>query len=108
MTFTVDSITISPVAVKVDYTVDREVQWSNAPSGREDPEDSRQMQRYFENVEILLTKTDGTVIDMSSSGGSIKPEHGVTVCGKGEVFDEIIPLEELASISVGGIEYQIR
>ena len=69
---------------------------------------SRCMERYFENVEILLTKTDGTVIDMSNSGGSIKPEHGVTVCGKGEVFDEIIPLEELESISVGGIEYQIK
>ena len=107
MTFTVDSVTVSPVAVKVDYTVDSEVVWSNAPSGREDPADSRQMERYFENVEILLAKTDGTVIDMSSSGGSIKPEHGVTVCGKGEVFDEIIPLEELASISVGGIEYPI-
>ena len=107
MTFTVDAVTVSPVAVKVDYTVDSEVRWSNAPSGREDPEDSRQMGRYFESVEILLTKTDGTVIDMSNAGGSIKPEHGVTVCGKGEVFDEIIPLEELASISVGGIEYQI-
>lgn len=108
MTFTVDSVTVSPVAVKVDYTVDSEVQWSNAPSGQEPEEDSRQMERYFENVEILLTKTDGTVIDMSNSGGSIKPEHGVTVCGKGEVFDEIIPLEELESISVGGIEYQIK
>ena len=36
------------------------------------------MQRYFENVEILLTKTDGTVTDMSNAGGSIKPENGVT------------------------------
>ena len=107
MTFTVDSITISPVAVKVDYTVDSEVVWSNAPSGRQDPEDSRQMERYFENVEILLTKTDGTVIDMSNSGGSIEPDHGVTVCSKGEVFEEIIPLEELESISVGGIVYPL-
>ena len=108
MTFTVDAITVSSVAVKVDYTVDSEVVWSNAPSGRVPEEDHRQMERYFENVEIFLTKTDGTVIDMSNSGGSIKPEHGVTVCDKGGVFDEIIPLEELASISVGGIEYQIR
>ena len=107
VTFTVDSITISPVAVKVDYTVDSEVVWSNAPSGRQDPEDSRQMERYFENVEILLTKTDGTVIDMSNSGGSIKPDHGVTVCSKGEVFEEIIPLEQLGSISVGGIVYPL-
>ena len=69
MTFTVDAITLSPVAVKVDYTVDHEVQWSDAPSGRLPAEDSRQMERYFENVEILLTKTDGTVIDLSASGG---------------------------------------
>ena len=107
MTFTVDAITVSPVAVKVDYTVDSEAQWSNSPSGQELEEDSRQMARYFENVEILLTKTDGTVIDMSNSGGSIEPDHGVTVCSKGEVFEEIIPLEELESISVGGIVYPI-
>ena len=107
MTFTVDAVTVSPIAVKVDYTVDSEVQWSNAPSGRESEEDSRQMERYFENVEILLTKKDGTVIDRSSSGGSIRPDNGITVCDKGQVFDEIIPLEELESISVGGIVYPI-
>ena len=107
MTFTVDSVSVSPVAVKVDYTVDSEVRWSDAPSGRESEEDSRQMERYFENVEILLTKKDGTVIDMSTSGGGIRPDHGVTVCDKGGVFDEIIPLEELESISVGGIVYPI-
>ena len=107
MTFTVDSVTVSPIAVNVDYTVDSEVRWSDAPSGRENEEDSRQMERYFENVEILLTKKDGTVIDMSSSGGGIRPDHGVTVCDKGEVFEEIIPLEELESISVGGIVYPI-
>lgn len=107
MTFTVDSVTVSPIAVNVDYTVDSEVRWSDAPSGRENAEDSRQMERYFENVEILLTKKDGTVIDMSSSGGGIRPDHGVTVCDKGEVFEEIIPLEELESISVGGIVYPI-
>ena len=107
MTFTVDAITLSPVAVKVDYTVDHEVQWSDAPSGRLPAEDSRQMERYFENVEILLTKTDGTVIDLSASGGSLKPENGVTVCGKGQVFEDLLPLEELGSIRVGAIVYPI-
>ena len=107
MTFTVDSVSVSPVAVKVDYTVDSEVQWSDAPSGREPEEDRIQMERYFENVEILLAKKDGTVIDMSNSGGGIRPDLGVTVCDKGELFEEIIPLEELESISVGGIVYPI-
>lgn len=103
MTFTVDSVSVSSIAVRVAYTVDSEVQWSNAPSGRESEEDRLQSQRSFENVEILLTKKDGTVLDLSNSGGSIRPEKGVTVCDKGGVFDEIIPLEELESISVGGI-----
>ena len=108
MTFTVDSVSVSPVALKVDYTVDSEVQWSDAPSGREPEEDSIQSQRYFENVEILLSKKDDAVIDLSSSGGSLNPENGVTVCDKGEVFDEILPLEDLESISVGGIVYPLN
>lgn len=107
MTFTVDTVTVSPIAIQVAYTVDSEVVWSNAPSGREAEEDRLQMQRYFENVEILLVKKDGTVVDLSGSGGSVKPARGTTVCAKGGVFDEIIPLEEMASISVGGIVYPI-
>ena len=44
---------------------------------------------------------------MSNAGGSIEPKDGVTICSKGEVFDEILPLDELESISVGGIVYPI-
>lgn len=108
MTFTVDSISLSPVAVKVDYTVDSEIPQSNAPSGQLSDEDAREQARYFENVEILLTKTDGTVIDLSNAGGSISPEDGVTVCSKGMVFSEILPLEDLESLSVSGIVYSIQ
>lgn len=105
--FTVDGISVSPLAVKVDYTVGTEVQWSGGESGRESPEDSAAFRRYMENVEILLTKTDGTVIDLSLAGGGIRPENGVSRCTKSRVLDEIIPLEELESISVGGIIYPI-
>ena len=107
LTFTIDSITLSPVAYKVDYTVDSEVVWSDSGSGRQSEEDSRQMARYFENVEILLTLTDGTVIDLSNAGGSIEPKDGVTICSKGEMFSEVIPMDEMASISVGGVVYPI-
>lgn len=105
--FTIDGISVSPIAVKVDYTADAEVAWSDAPSGRQDPEDARQAERYLENIEILLTKTDGTVVDLSGAGGSICPEDGVSVCSKGQVFDEIVPLEDMASISVGGVVCEI-
>ena len=106
MTFTVDEVRVSPVAVRAAYTVDSEVQWSDSPSGRQSDGDIREMQRYFENVEVLLTRTDGTVMS-APSGGSIKPDNGRTVCVKGGVLDEIIPLEELQSISVGGVVYPI-
>ena len=107
--FTIYTVSVYPVTVKVDYTADTEVVWSNSQSGRQDPEDARQSQRYLENVEILLAKTDGTVIDLSTSGGSIMPDYdaGVSRCTKGQVLEEIIPLEEMESISVGGIVYEI-
>lgn len=106
MTFTIDEVRISPVAIRVAYTVDSEVQWSDAPSGKQSDEDRRQVEQYLENVEILLTRADGTVAAIPT-GGSIKPDNGATVCVKGGVLDEIIPLEELASVSVGGVVYSL-
>ena len=107
MTFTIDAVTVSPVAFKVDYTVDSEVQWSDSGSGRQSEADTREMQRYFENVEVLLTRTDGSVMDLSSTGGSISPENGTTVCSKTGFFPEIIPMEEIECISVGGVAFPL-
>ena len=107
LTFTIDEVTVSPIAVRAAYTADSAVVWSDAPSGRQSEEDARQTHRYLDNVEILLTKTDGTVIDLSGSGGSLEPKDGATICAKGRVFDEIIALEDMASISVGGVTYEI-
>ena len=107
MTFTIDAATVSPVAFKVDYTVDSEVQWSDNGSGRQSEADTREMQRYFENVEVLLTRTDGTVLDLGGTGGSISPENGTTVCSKTGFFPEIIPMEEIECISVGGVVFPL-
>lgn len=104
MTFTIDAVTVSPVAFKVDYTVDSEILQRESGSGRLSDQDAREQARYFENVEILLTKTDGTVLDLSGAGGSISPDHGTTVCSKSNFFSEILPMEEIASIRVGGVE----
>lgn len=108
MTFAITDVLVSPVAVRVEYEVDSEVNWSNAPSGRVSDADQRAQQRYFENVEVLLTKSDGTVMDLSSSGGSIRPENGKTHCVKGEVLEQVIPIEEMESLSVGGIVFPIQ
>ena len=102
----VDSI-YTPV-LKVNYTVDEELQWSQAENGQVSQEETEQ-ERRFENVEILLTLTDGTVLDLAESGfgGSVAPGDGVTVCSRDMVFSQIIPMEDMASISVGGVTFPI-
>ena len=109
MNFTIDEVTISPIAVRAAYTADMAVVWADAPSGRESPENAPKRQRFLENIEILLTKTDGTVIDLTGSGGSTSPDYEANIsrCNKGQVFDEIIPLEDMASLTVGGVVYEI-
>lgn len=109
MTATIDEITLSPLALRVDYTVDSEVQWDeNAQSGKESEHDSEQMHKYFENVQILVNKADGTSLDLSLAGGSISPEGGKTICQKGEIFSEIIPLEDIVSVTVQGIDIPVQ
>lgn len=108
LNFTIDEISVSPIAVRVAYTADSVMVYTSTESGRISDEDARESARFMENVEILLTKTDGTVIDLSNSGGSINSENGVSHCTKGRVLDEIVPLEELESISVGGMVYEIH
>lgn len=109
LNFTIDEISVSPIAVSIAYTADGTAVWSDAPSGRESDENARESARFLENVEILLTKTDGTVIDLSNSGGSMIPdaEKDISHCTKSNFLEEIIPLAELESISVGGVVFPI-
>lgn len=109
MDATIDAITLSPLACRVDYTVHQQLQWDpNAKSGRQSEHDSQQQQRYFQSLTILVHKTDGTVIDLTNAGGSIAPQDGQTVCQKGEMFDEVIPLDEIVSLTVGDLEIPVK
>ena len=109
MTATIDEISLSPLALRVDYTVDSEVQWDeNAQSGKQSEHDSEQMHKYFDSVQILVNKADGTSIDMSYAGGSISPEGGRTVCQKGDIFSEIVALEDVESVTVQGVKIPVQ
>lgn len=104
MTAEINAITLSPVAIRVDYTVNNEVKWDpNAQSGRMSDHDSMQSDRYLGNLKISLRMKDGTEKDFSNAGGSIKPENGKSICQKGEMFHTILPLEEVESVTVGNI-----
>ena len=105
----IDEITISPIALRVAYTVDEKIQWDeNTDSGKQSEHDREQMFKYFESLPVTLTKTDSTVLDLTGMGGGVEPKDGKTVCSKGTVFDEIIPLEEVDHITVAGIEIPLH
>ena len=108
MNYTIDELTVSPLGIVVNYTVDREIQWSNAGSGKSNPADAEQEKRFLQNIPVLLTKTDGTVVRLSNSGGSIARGEGETICSKNLTFDEIVDLDEITSVSVGGISYYLH
>lgn len=110
MKATINEITLSPIALLVDYTVDSEVQWDeNAQSGQMSDHDSAQIGKYIEDLQIVVNKADGTSLDLSNyAGGSLQREEGKTVCQKGDMFSEIIPLEDVVSLTIGGVEIPVQ
>ncbi|MCB6366510.1 DUF4179 domain-containing protein [Intestinibacillus massiliensis] len=110
MGFTVTGISLSPVALRVEYEVDSQADWGDAESadGRM-PEDMRRQQaRYFEDVPLLIHLKDGTVIDQTRAGGGIRPKGGKTYCTKGDVFERIVPVEDVQSLTVGSVEIPVQ
>ena len=104
MDATLDDLVLSPLSVQVEYTVDREVTWNYEA----DPQhDHQEYDRYFGALPLLIHLKDGSVVDMTFSGGDISHGDGKTVCRKGEVFERILPLEDVVSVTVGDIEIPV-
>lgn len=108
LNYTIDEIRISPIAIKVDYTVDEEFKSNNYESGKMPTELQKKMSKYLENIKIYITKKDGTVLDMSTSGGRIQPQNGKSVCSKGDLFENIIPLDEIENVTVENISFSLQ
>ena len=105
MVATLDDLVLSPLSLQVNYTVDSEVVWDHQalPDGRESAHDAQTYEDYFGSLPILVTLSDGSVLDLTYAGGSIEPAGGKTVCQKGEVFENILPLEDVVSVTVGDV-----
>ena len=112
----VDTIVISPIGYHVVYTVDGEATFDTLydengeeipqESGREPASVSSTWESY--SAKLLVTKTDGTVLDFSDCGGSMDPHDGNTVCTRQGTFDTILPLDELASVTIGDITIPVK
>lgn len=109
LTFTVNEIMISPIAIKANYTVSEIPNWSNSGSGKMPEQDQKEMYKFLESMELIITKSDGTTIDLTEySGGGLSPEKDVTFGYKGTVLNEILPLNNIVSVTVGDIVIDIN
>ena len=55
------------------------------------------------NVPITVTLKDGTTAETVGNSSSIGDRDGKTVCRNNVRFREIVPLEDIASITVGTV-----
>lgn len=113
---TVDTIVLSPIGYHVVYTVDGEATFDTLydengeevlpESGREPASVRSTWESYA--AKLLITKTDGTVLDFSDFGGSMDPHDGKTVCTRQGTFDTVIPLDDIASVTIGDVSIPIE
>lgn len=112
----VDKVVISPIGYHVVYTVDGEATFDTLydENGEEIPqENSREPASVSSTWEsysakLLVTKKDGTVLDFSDCGGSMDPHDGNTVCTRQGTFDTILPLDEVASVTIGDTTIPVK
>ena len=95
---------ISPIGYHVVY--DENGEEIPQESGREPAGVCSTWESYA--AKLLVTKTDGTVLDFSDCGGSMDPHDGKTVCTRQGTFDTVIPLDDIASVTIGGISIPIE
>lgn len=112
----VDKVVISPIGYHVVYTVDGEATFDTLydENGEEIPQESGHepagVSSTWESyaAKLLVTKTDGTVLDFSDCGGSMDPHDGNTVCTRQGTFDTILPLDEVASVTIGDTTIPVK
>lgn len=107
--FTVTGVSVSPVGLHVEYEADGEADLTDDSSGdgRESPRIKETTDRYLRGISVVLTKKDGSTLDLTDFGGSVKPAGGRTACVKSGVFREIVPIGDIRSVSVGGTEIPV-
>lgn len=90
----VQRVSVSPVGVSIDYTVNGT---EKAPaSGRWSP-------TYLDLGTITITMKDGTSFSIPCGAGSSREADGRTVCQTGSFFDRIIDPSQVASVSFDGV-----
>ncbi|MDO4442359.1 MAG: DUF4179 domain-containing protein [Slackia sp.] len=100
----IESAAISPIGITVDYTAHDVMDWQEQESGKMSGRNAAEMDRIM-NLPILISLSDGTVIDATESGSASQAnDNGTTSVHKTYVFDVFADPEEVTSVTIGGKE----
>lgn len=92
-----NSVTVSPLSLRIDYTVETGL---SSSSGTADSTPTPQP--------VFLTLTDGSRIDLTGFGGGVRPEGDSLRCELSGVFDQILPLDTIESITIGEVTLPVN
>lgn len=92
-----NSVAVSPLSLRIDYTVETGL---SSSSGTADSTPTPQP--------VFLTLTDGSRIDLTGFGGGIRPEGDSLRCELSGVFDQILPLDTIESITIGEVTLPVN
>lgn len=103
---TVTDIRFSPISFRIEVQQDgADYEYSG------DPRFLDGLSEAYSQLEVTLTLTDGTEISLGDFGGTVtQPENndGTAIFVKSGIFDEVIPVEEMASVTVCGTEIALQ
>lgn len=106
MPATIDQLSISPIALHVTYTVDQKAEWTSTESGKLSDHDSELMDSLL-GIEVSVLMRDGTTLEMTRSTGGRIGEGDVASCETGVIWDRILDLDEVESITIGGTTIEL-
>lgn len=129
-TYNIESLVISPLSFELKYVVDGEMEYKEIDAADvkeedffidygnnkwltvdenvsvlvDDTEDFTVLTGVtpFQRLDIILTLKDGTEMDLTySASNGLNSADGQTFIAIANMFDEIIPLEDMLSVSIG-------
>lgn len=102
---TIQAVQLSPLALQIDFMAD----WDMASITADAPYESYSSTlKSLESVPLTITKTDGSVVATSNSGGGCSPSGSQTRVYRDCILPEVILLDEIQSITFGGIEIPVH
>ena len=101
MEATLDAVTLSPLSIMVEYTVHQGVPDTERKNGLADK--AGDPYTPFRDLPVTISYTDGSTLEIKSANTSTRSDSGQAKCTMGLIFDDIRPLDQVASVTVGDV-----